>query len=136
MLLNYTCHKFSVVFREFGKLFQIIGAIYEILFWPWLVFRNGWFNFSKDALVVVLGWLAGLNMSFINDIELLNCSKWSFSGSQLILFKFISSYMSSFIQIQTELHAFTLRYLKFWLVKCFVKVGVPSWTRVIEMGLY
>ena len=29
--------RLSVVFKEFSKLFQIIGAILEILFWPWLV---------------------------------------------------------------------------------------------------
>ena len=49
-------------------------------------------NFSKDDLVVGLGWPAGLNTSFIyiglvllqnlNDIELIIYSKQSFTGSQ------------------------------------------------------
>ena len=31
----------SVVFKKFGNLFQILGATYERLFRPRLVFRNG-----------------------------------------------------------------------------------------------
>ena len=31
----------SVVFKKFGNLFQILGATYERLFCPRLVFRNG-----------------------------------------------------------------------------------------------
>ena len=59
LTLSLKVLRLFVVFREFGKLFQIIGAIQEIFFWPWLVHRKSWFNFSKDALVVVLGWSAG-----------------------------------------------------------------------------
>ena len=57
----------------------------KVAIWPWLVLRKGWFNFNKGALVVVLGWPAGLNTSFIykglvllqnlNNTELIICSK-------------------------------------------------------------
>ena len=86
--------RLSVVNKEFGKLFQIIEAIEEILFWPWLVLSKCCFNFRKDALVVVLGWPAGLNTLFIygglmllqnfNNIELIICFKQSLMGSQVI----------------------------------------------------
>ena len=75
-------------------MFQIIGAIYEILFWPWLVHRKALFNSSKDTLVVVFDWPAGLNTSFLygrfvllqnlKDIELIICLQQWFTGNQLI----------------------------------------------------
>ena len=46
-IVRFIIHSVKVLlfFREFRKLFQIIGAI------PPLGFRKGWFNFTKDALV-------------------------------------------------------------------------------------
>ena len=81
----------------------------EILFWPWLVLRKGWFNFSEDALLVLLGWPAGLNTSFIyeglvllqnlNDIELIICFEVVVYRQPINLFKFFLSYMRPIIQI-------------------------------------
>ena len=92
----------------------------EILSWPWLVLRKGWFNSIKDALVVVLGWPAGLNTSFIygrlvllqnlNDIELIICLKQSFTGSQLI-------FWNSFCPICALLFKFRQNRMRlFWII--------------------
>ena len=93
MSLNYVFISFKALCRFLGKL-EFIPHDYffkKILFRPWLDFRKGQLNFSKDALVVILGWLADLNtfqglvlFKHSNDIELINSLKWLFTGSQLI----------------------------------------------------
>ena len=65
-------------------------------------FCKGWSNLSKDVLVLVVCWPAGLNRSFIYKelkllkyskvIELINCSNWS------------SSVTNWFYQIQIRLY--------------------------------
>ena len=54
LTLRLYLQKLSVIFREAGNLLQIFGAIYERLFCPRLVLHQDLFNFSRDALVIVL----------------------------------------------------------------------------------
>ena len=134
--------RFPVLFREFAKLIQIIGAMYGLLFWPWLVLHKGWFNFSKEALVVVLGWPATSNTSFIygrlvllqksNGIELTICSTGHWRADNYFFFEFILPYMSPIIQIQKKNVCI---YFGVFVILALI-FGVPSWTSIIEKGLY
>ena len=40
----------SLVFKKSGNLFQILGTTYERIFYPWLVFLNGWLNLNKEVI--------------------------------------------------------------------------------------
>ena len=72
LILCFYVLRFSVILRESGNLFQIFKAMYERFFCPWFVFRKGWFDFRKDALVVVLFRPDCWNKSFIYaEVELL-----------------------------------------------------------------
>ena len=59
----------SVDFKKSGNLFQILGATYKRPFCPWLVFLNGWLNLSKEVLVAVVFWPAGLNTSLYTKVK-------------------------------------------------------------------
>ena len=44
----------SNILRESGRLFEIVGPMWERLMYPWLVFRKGWFIFSKCSRNYIL----------------------------------------------------------------------------------
>ena len=107
-------------------------CICERLFCAWLVFCRGWFDFSKNAAVVVLFGPDGFNTSFIyavlellkylKVIELIRFSMWSFVGNQLIfsnsfskpiwalLFKFRQKHISFFCSMCNLIVASKIRY--------------------------
>ena len=109
MSLNYVFISVKALYCFLGKLELIPhdGIVKEILLWPWLDFCKWQLNFSKDSLVVILGWLADLNtfqglllFKHSNDIELINCSKWLFTGSQLIFLHSSCSFWSLFFTLR------------------------------------
>ena len=112
--------------------------------YPWLVLHKGWFNFSKEVLVVVLGSPASSNTSFIygrlvllqksNGIELTICwtGRWPAANYYYYFFWIHFAYMSPIIQIQKKNVCI---YFGVFVILALI-FGVPSWTSIIEKGLY
>ena len=97
-------------FRKSGRLFQIVSS--KKIFCSWLVFRKDWFNFSKDVLVIVLSWKAGLNGYIIHIRGVRVTEKHTRHWANPLFEAIISRQSLNFVKLSQVQNAAVLKYYK------------------------